>query len=46
MLQKCVAVAEWRNALECRLRCSLDDAVRKSGRGVQIALGLAGENGL
>jgi hypothetical protein len=44
-LQKCVALREWRNARECRLGCGLDDVVCTAGWGVQVVLGLAGENG-
>jgi hypothetical protein len=45
-LQKCVAVGEWPSACYRRLVCVLDEAVFKAVCGVQIVLGLAGENGL
>jgi hypothetical protein len=44
--QKCGAVGEWNSAHERRLGCGLEVVVRTVGRGVQVALGLAGENGL
>jgi hypothetical protein len=46
MPYKCGAVGEWNNAPECRLGCGLKDAVHIAGRGAQVAVGLAGENGL
>jgi hypothetical protein len=45
LLRKCVAVGEWHDARERQLGCGLDDAVCTAARGVQVALGLAGENG-
>jgi hypothetical protein len=45
-LQKCGAVGVWDNISERRLGCGLGDAVRTGIRGVQVALVLAGENGL
>jgi hypothetical protein len=44
-LQKCVELGEWSDARERPLGCGLDDAVCTEAHGVQVALGLAGENG-
>jgi hypothetical protein len=45
ILPRSVILGEWRYARECRLWCNLDGAVRAVGCGVQVALGLAGEDG-
>jgi hypothetical protein len=44
-LQQRDLLCGWANASERWLGCGLDDAVCTAARGVQVALGLAGENG-